>query len=360
MKRYLEIKEALITIIADMEPGKSLPSRSNLCEKLETTRTTLDRAIRELEKEGVVYSKKGSGTYAIGILKGKVEEVENWGVIVPNISEETYSLLVRGVENVACRSEVNIILCNSDNNAEKQKHYIERLLLSRVSGFIIVPVVSYNVAISDVLYSALLKSNIPFVLCNRTIEGIHAPSVRSNDFYGGYIATKHLISKGYRSIAYIAQNIYSVSNERCQGYISALMECGYGIDRRMVILPQEESLEGVYRSMEHLLQQEKKPDAVFCFNDKVAIEVCRAVKDSGLKVSEDIGIIGYDNNIQASVNQPPLTSVAFKSQEIGEKAAEVLSKLIDKEKLNSNFNVYLYQPTIIERESCLGKKKIPE
>lgn len=222
MKRYLEIKEELIKIIAEMEPGKPLPSRPKLCEKLETTRTTLDRAMQELEKEGIVYSKSGSGTYAIGILKGKIDTVENWGVIVPSISEDIYSLLTRGIENIACRHGANIILCNSDNNPEKQRCYIERLLLSGVSGFIIVPIISYNVEVSNILYGTLLKSNIPFVLCNRSVEGIHAPTVRSNDFYGGYIATKHLISKGYRSIAYIAETMYSVSIERCQGYISAL------------------------------------------------------------------------------------------------------------------------------------------
>lgn len=357
MRRYLEIKEELIKIIAEMEPGKPLPSRPNLCEKLETTRTTLDRAIQELEKEGIVYSKTGSGTYAIGILKGKVDTVENWGVIVPNISEDIYSLLVRGIENVACRRDVNIILCNSDNDAEKQKRYIERLLLSGVSGFIIVPIISYNVEVSNILYGTLLKSNIPFVLCNRSVEGIHAPIVRSNDFYGGYIATRHLISKGYRSIAYIAQTIYSVSIERCQGYISALMENGYEIDRSMIIIPHEESRHGVYKNMMHLLELEKRPDAVFCFNDKVAVEACKAIQDRGFRVSEDIGIIGYDNNIRASMNQPPITSVVFKSLEIGEKAAEILIKLIKNEKLNSNFNEYLYQPTIVERESCLGKGK---
>ena len=121
MRRYLEIKEELIKIVAEMEPGKPLPSRPHLCDKLETTRTTLDRAIQELEKEGVVYSKAGSGTYAIGILQGKVDTVENWGVIVPSISEEIYSLLTRGIENIACRRGANIILCNSENDPEKQK-----------------------------------------------------------------------------------------------------------------------------------------------------------------------------------------------------------------------------------------------
>lgn len=162
--------------------GKPLPSRPHLCDKLQTTRTTLDRAVQELEKEGVVYSKSGSGTYAIGILKGKVDTVENWGVIVPSISEEIYSLLTRGIENIACRRGANIILCNSDNDPEKQKYYIKRLLLAGVSGFIIVPIISYNVEVSNILYGTLLKSNIPFVLCNRSVEGIHAPTVRSMIF----------------------------------------------------------------------------------------------------------------------------------------------------------------------------------
>ena len=109
--------------------------------------------------------------------------------------------------------------------------------------------------------------------------------------------------------------------------------------------------------MKQLLSQEKKPDAVFCFNDKVAVNVCRTVQDMGRKVSEEVGIIGYDNNIYASVNHPPITTIAFKSMEIGEKAAEILVKLIRGEKLNSNFNEYLYQPSIVERESCLGKGK---
>ena len=151
MRRYLEIKEELIKIVAEMEPGKPLPSRPHLCDKLETTRTTLDRAIQELEKEGVVYSKAGSGTYAIGILQGKVDTVENWGVIVPSISEEIYSLLTRGIENIACRRGANIILCNSDNDPEKQKYYIKRLLLAGVSGFIIVPIISYNVEVRKIL-----------------------------------------------------------------------------------------------------------------------------------------------------------------------------------------------------------------
>ena len=94
MRRYLEIKDELIKMIAEMKPGQPLPSRPHLCDKLETTRTTLDRAMQELEKEGVVYSKTGSGTYVIGILKGKVDKVENWGVIVPSISEEIYSCLL--------------------------------------------------------------------------------------------------------------------------------------------------------------------------------------------------------------------------------------------------------------------------
>jgi DNA-binding LacI/PurR family transcriptional regulator len=104
-----------------------------------------------------------------------------------------------------------------------------------------------------------------------------------------------------------------------------------------------------------LLAGDDPPDAVFCFNDAVALEVCRAIGDRGKRVSDDVGVIGYDNTSAAAAANPPVTSVSYKSVEIGEKAALVLSDLVRGHPPNSNFEYYLFQPTIEERESCKGK-----
>lgn len=356
MMRYKEIKEQLIRIVGQMDPGTRLPSRPALCHQLETTRTTLDRAIKELEHEGVLSSQYGSGTYVIGLIDGKAPHVENWCVIVPSVMSDIYPSLIRGIENVASAHGANVVLCNSDNDPNKQDRYIRRLLVSGVSGFIIVPVVSGTIAASYQLYGALLDSNIPFVFCNRSVEGIRAPVVKSNDFYGGYIATKLLINRGYRHIAFIAKTRYRTSIDRCQGYVSALLEQGLQINRRLIVLPHGEEETSAYDIMTDLIASGEPLDAVFCFNDVVALDVCRAIQKSGRTISDDIGVIGYDNIAATATFDPPISSVAYKSVEIGEKAASILSGLIQGKQPDSNFEYYLFQPNIVERESCRGHK----
>lgn len=348
MLRYKEIKRDLLLELSKYTPEDRLPSRPFLCKKLDTTRTTLDKAIRELEEEGFLISKKGSGTYVAGLLEGGTSPIGNWGVIVPNVMEEIYPGLVRGAENVAQRYGVNTIICNSDNDPDKQEQYVKRLLLSGVSGMIIVPVVSNDIRVNFRLYNQLASAKTPFVFCNRSVEGINVPTVTSNDFYGGYIAAKHLIAHNYRNIAYIAKLKYKTSIDRCQGYLSALMEQGLPINRKLIRFDSD-----CYRAMKDLIESSEALDAVFCFNDEVAQKCYQAISESGKQISDDIGIIGYDNTDTCKMLPVPLTSVAYKNYEIGEKAAELLWGMINHQPL-LDFEYYLFQPSIVERNSCMG------
>ena len=359
--RYLEIKQMLKEKIETLPPDAKLDGRPNLCRELDTTRTTLDKAMAELVYEGLLYSVKGSGTYVAGVRNGVEvavkEKLENWGIIVPNVMDRIYYSLVRGVENEAQKDDVNIILCNSDGKAGKQEQYIKRLIASGVTGFIIVPVIARGIQENDELYSQLLEAKIPFVFCNRSVEGISAPVVTSNDYYGAYIATRHLIARGYRHIAFVAREKYKTSIDRCQGYLSALIENGLEVERKLISIEEKEKGEFYgYNTMKRLLEEQPQLDAVFCFNDRIAQGVCQAIKEAGRLVSDDIGIIGYDDTELCMEMEPKLSSVSYKSIEIGEKAARILRKMINQEPL-SDFEFYLFQPNIVERDSCLGKKR---
>lgn len=189
---------------------------------------------------------------------------------------------------------------------------------------------------------------------NKTI-GAEAP-ISNTDDIAAYIATKLLLSKGYRKIAYLAKKKYQTSAERCQGYISALLEWGLKIDRRLIILPRENEDIDCYQAAKKIIADNNCPDAIFCFNDYVAQEVCKAVIACGKKVSDDIGIIGYDNITSAASFLPSISSVAYKSVEIGEMAAGILADSISGKDPGSNFDSYLFQPIIVERESCRGPK----
>lgn len=359
MLRYKEIKIRLTEMLSAMHEGDKLPSRPKLCQQLDTTRATLNKAIVELVEEGLLTTANGSGTYVSSAIGRSRENEGNWGVIVPNIMDAVYPGIVRGIENVAQRYGVSITLCNSDNNPEKQERYIRRLIRSGVSGFIMVPVIQFEIQESARLYESLMKTHIPFVFCNRSVIGVRAPVVTSNDFYGGYIGTKHLIEKGYRKIAFISKTKYTTSENRCHGYLTAIMESGLEIDRKKIILedpalPDSNEPAG-YRSMKKLLEREDI-DAVFCFNDSVAVGVYQAIQEAGKRVSEDIGVIGYDNTIETCERlSPGLSSLSYKNMEIGQKAAEILWKQINHQPI-SEFDYYLMQPSIVQRESCLGKR----
>jgi DNA-binding LacI/PurR family transcriptional regulator/biotin operon repressor len=358
MLRYKEIKNLLVAEIAKLNINDRLPSRPELCKKLDTTRTTLDKAINELVSEGLLFSSGGSGTYVAGADDQlPIHAGQSWGVIVRDVTEPFYAKIVRGVENVAQSYGINIILCNSDSDFNKQEQYIKRLGHSGVSGLIIVPVASGDTQKNYRLYCQLTELKVPFVFSNRNAEGINAPVVASDDNYGGYIATKHLLKKGYRNIAYISDLKYRTTVDRCQGYIAALLENGIEINRKIIAMQdQSQTQTAGYETMKKILASGQIVDAVFCVRDKVAQGVYQAIAEVGLNVSDDIGVIGYDNTDLCEKLTPAVTSVAYKNLEVGTKAAEVLYKQINGEAL-SEFELYLFQPELVVRDSCLGLKR---
>jgi DNA-binding LacI/PurR family transcriptional regulator len=358
MLRYKEIKNILAAEIAQMSSNDRLPSRPELCKKLGIAKVTLDKAINELVAEGLLYSRKGGGTYVAGGNEGlPIHAGTNWGIVVPDVTDLFYAKIVRGVENVAQSYGINVILCNSDSDFDKQEQYIKRLSYSGVSGLIIVPVACGEIRKNYLFYNQLTELKVPFVFCGRNAYGINAPVVASNNFYGGYIATKHLLAKGYRHIAYISQQKYQASIDRCQGYIVALLENGVEVNRKIIAMEDKSHTQPVgYKTMKNILALDQAVDAVFCFCDKIAPGVYQAISEAGLAVSDDIGVIGYDNTDICEKLNPAVTTVAYKSLEVGTKAAEILYKLINKEDL-SGFEYYLFQPKLVARDSCLGLKK---
>lgn len=354
MLRYLEIKSQLLEITDRMQPGEKLMNRCTLCKMLDTTRTTLDKAIRELVDQGVLVSRKGSGTFLSGGLITPQKGIKNWCVIVPNF-ENVYARLVSGIESEARRRDVNVILCCSDDNFSRQEHLIHRLIASGADGFIIVPVITDSPQENLKLYSQLVNMTIPFVFCNRGIEGINVPVVSSNDSYGSYIATKLLITRGYRKIGFIASRKYVTSIQRCHGYMSALQEAGIQIDRRLIFFPPSAVAVDYTGHVKRMIEKEEA-DGFFCFNYSVGADVAGTVEKCGKKVSDDIGIIAYDNGGPNDIGGAALSTVGSRAGEIGAKAAQVLGRIISGDEPKSDFDGYLFKPEITDRQSCRGKK----
>jgi len=224
-------------------------------------------------------------------------------------------------------------------------------------GLIIVPAYCLDITKDYVLYNRLMQHKIPAVFCFRGIDGLNnTPLINYNNFYGGYVATKHLVQKGYRHIAYMAQYMLRTSLDRYQGYIAAMVECGLEINRDAVVLETKNDDHPYgYSDMCRILREDYPIDAVFCHADCLVPAVYQAVRDCGKRISDDVGVISFDNEDICISETPKITSLGGKDTEIGSKAAETLCRMIDGEHMPVPF--YLMQPEIVERQSCLGPKR---
>lgn len=357
MTKYRLLKETLYQQIQDMPPNARIPSRHFLCKKYCLSRATVDRALQEMTEEGALYSIRGSGTFVSPrFVETRGSHVMSWGVVVPNIMDDICPVFLRGIEDFAQKLAINIVICNTDNDPEKEAAYLNRLADSGVRGVILIPTIIPSG--SRTVFRQLERRGIPYVFCNRTIDGMeHIPFVSSNDFYGGYCATKHLIDNGYRRIGFISRYHYRTSMNRFYGYTAALLEAGLSIDRSIVVSELKDFQNaGVDAFLEMVFRTERPPDAFFCHNDDVAAQVCAAIRARGKRIPQDVGVIGYDNTNVCETLEPKLTSVAFRNYEMGNKAAEILYDLICGKRLRG-FNIFVFQPELVIRSSCLGPPK---
>lgn len=317
--------------IARAKPHARISSRRTLMEEYGVSRTTIDRAISRLIDEGMLYTKNGAGTYVADRRAGlsPQEGVPSIGVLLPDIRRYTYPGILRGIEYVSFDKGMNLIVGNIENQAARQTHYLQSFIDSGVKGVIIVPArPNRSEDLEGQLFLMLREleaNNIPFVFCNRKAMGMEAPQVISNDFHGGVLAASHLLEQGYKRVAYISHPRYTISLNRCMGYMSALTQAGVDLDQDLVVFSNSWDFEAPGRQeMGRLLDGANPPDAVFCFTDLIAKGAYNAVVERGLMPGRDVGIVGYDDSTVCQLVDVPLSSVKLPSFELGRRSAELL------------------------------------
>lgn len=351
--RYQKVKHELLQEIMSMTPDEKLKSRPRMVREYNVTRTTIDKAISELIGEGYLYAKNGSGTYVMKREEREAEPLhmgESWGVIIPDIRSDVYPGMVRGIEDVANRYHVNVLIGNTDNEIDKQEEYITKFMNSGVKGIIIVPSIRENGGAE--MFRKAQKAGVSIIFCNRGVDGVEAPLVLSNDFYGSYMATKYVMKRGYKRIAYLTRDWYATSRARLQGYLSALNEEGLEPQKIYYSFRGSDTVD-VSQAAAEMLQGEQPPDAIVCFNDSVARDAYHVAERMGISISSELGLIGYANTALCEQLPVKLTSISFKTYEIGEHAANLLLDITNGKTVSKKEMVVL-QPSIVVRESCAG------
>ncbi len=270
------------------------------------------------------------------------------GVILEDSSNPFYSEVLKGIEMAAKKKKFNVIFMNTERSYELENEAIKTMIGRRVDGMIISPT---QEKCDDI--KLLSEKGIPFVVLGVHFDELDVPEIYTDDEKGGYLATKHLIEIGRRRILFLNGFTYkSVAKMRLNGYRKALKEFGLEYDESLVY-EIEEGYESAYNKVKELLKKGISFDSIFCFNDVFAIGAIGALKEKGIKVPQDIAVVGYDDIYFSKFISPSLTTVKIDKILEGKLAFEMLHGILTK-KIGKNVKNVL-DVELIVRESTIDK-----
>ena len=270
---------------------------------------------------------------------------------VPNVLKSIslnsyYAEIIRAFCNIVDSGRYQLVLSAEDDIQNEFIDYHKLISEHSATAAIIL-----DIKEDDERIPVLRKANIPFVVLGEfEPESEREYAVWTDNILGSYIATSHLINKGCDRIAMVGGlRGQLVSMTRVKGYKNALNEAGINFDEKLMIEPEEMDEHGGYVALLELLHRNIKFNGVFCASDLRSIGVIKALKENGLKVPENVSVVGYDDLTVASFFDPPLTTVRQPTYEVGLHAINILQKLINHEKPEENKKVF--NPELIVRES---------
>lgn len=270
------------------------------------------------------------------------------GLIVPDLMHPFFAEVASGLSDVLRRKNYSLLISSSQGDPDLERQEIKRLLSRRLDALMIA---STQWTVESL--RRIEEQKVPYVLIDRAFPGMTANFVGVDDIAVGRMAAEHLISAGCRRIAHIRGPATSTATGRLEGYFQALARHdlsqfqGYVVTGRSADV---DSWSSGHEAMKKLLALAPPPDGVFCYNDPIAMGVIDAILESGLRVPEDIAVIGCGNLHFDKSLRVPLSSVDQQSRTIGERAGNLVLSLIEAKVAPQPKSIML-QPSIVARES---------
>ncbi len=319
--------------------GARLPSEPRLAAEFGVSRGTLRQALASLRLAGYLDSIPGRGTFVRGprprVLEARRRVV---GLIVPSIARPALPAMLTAIEDELHGRGYSLLVGTSGNTREQEDGRVHRILGEGVSGLIVLPIDSRP---DHATYRQLVEDAFPMVLIDRHIVGLSIDAVLPENVGGAFLAVSHLVELGHRRIAFISSDNLSTTSvlERLQGYEQALRAAGIAPDAALIFtrLPtippdptdEDRTIADNARRIARFLSSRELPTAVFALHDRIAISVLEACAGLGLRVPDDIAIVGFDDDPLAQKLRVPLTTVAQPREQMGRTAARLIADRIE-------------------------------
>jgi LacI family transcriptional regulator len=270
------------------------------------------------------------------------------GLVVPSLVHPFFSYLARGLSGTLRKRGYTLVISSSEEDGKIERQHIEQLMARRVDALLVA-----SIQRSTEIFRRVEKSGIPYILIDRSFDGLAANFVGVNDEQVGIIATEHLLEAGRKTIAHIGHAGMSSTLGRHHGYQKALARHGADpgpayIVNRIESDPTSEA--AGFRAARKLLKLKPRPDGIFSYNDSVAIGAMKAIIDTGLRVPEDVALVGCGNYHFDDFLRVSLTSVDQQNMLLGQRAAALAISLVESKRLVASTTILL-EPKLVVRQS---------
>jgi DNA-binding LacI/PurR family transcriptional regulator len=340
-----------LIVSGKLNPGDTLPSVRGLAGELAININTVRNAYQLLEIDGLVTTRQGSGTIVLPLDPNRMVDLaqeyhtNTIGVILPCISDPFYHSFLQGVEEVAGTKRTMMLVCDAHEDYTEANQLFNQLISKRVDGIIAVslPITQYNPE------NAGGSRLFPFVSVDWPDEINH--SVQLDLENAGYLAVQHLIEHGHTRIGMVTvQEDLANTRPLQRGYERALTENGIAFDTDLTVKVPDFKLSDGKAGAAAFLRLSKRPTAIFFISDMLALGAMKFLKASGLRIPEDVAVIGVGDIYLAELVEPELTTVSLPARQLGKEAMNLLKNLM--EGTPPAENRIMLPTSLVGRSSC--------
>ncbi len=334
--------------------SKAQTTIKDIARKLRISVSTVSRALRNLpdvnpETKKAVQEMAKELNYepnyiAQSLINKKTRII---GVIVPVIASPVFGRILTGMNDTAQQHNYQLMICQSNENAQLEAHLIRQLASFKIDGLLI----SVSGQTRDgQCFDILKKKEVPMILLDRVISGMEVTKIVVDGFHSSLLAVEHLIQSGCRRIAHLSGPSHlSISIGRLNGYLAALEKHGVAVNQKLII-PCENFESDAPAAIRKLFSTKPYPDGIFSINDASAVTAIQFLKKKGIRVPEDVAVIGFNDDPICEIVEPSLSTVRLPCYEIGQRAVNMLVARINGQTIDPEI-VTLKSKLIIRQSS---------
>jgi len=345
----------------EYKPGDQIGTQQELADSYKVSLITVKNALSHLVREGILVARAGRGTF---VSERPIRRIDFTGhraigLVLRDLKHPYFSMIVHSIEERAYELGFHVLLTSSSGSIEKEESQIDRFKALGAEGLIIASL-SLEFRATDYI-QRLHRENFPYIM----VSYIHDPDcwyVGSDHEQGGFMATEHLIGLGYKTIGYVhVGHGHLLSEVRKNGYYRALMEYGVPYSADLIydigskeLGPSADRYQLGYQFGKKFSNLAAKPEALFFYNDMIALGFIQGATEERIKVPDDVAVVGFDDALVSRYGSVPLTTIHQPVDRIGRLAVEIIQKRIEKTDIG---NRTILKPSLIVRDSCGARKR---